>query len=111
MENLIVELSKNPNYESLGAFIVKLNAVLIEIVKREWPHNYPNFITRVIDVSKKSPPVCTNSMKLLSLLCQDAAENVGDLTHEAQQNLKQNLTKLSNALFSFFAFFSFLAFF
>ena len=69
------------------------------MVKREWPHNWPNFISQICSMGKQSPAVCINHMKLLGLLSQDASENVGDLTHDKQVKLKENLNKFCCVVF------------
>ena len=74
-------------------YLTKLNTTLLEMIKREWPQNWPNWISEVVQVSKQSESVCANNMKLLRLLSEEAFENVGDLTHNSQLNLQKNLHK------------------
>ncbi|ETO03950.1 importin beta-related nuclear transport factor, partial [Reticulomyxa filosa] len=102
LEELILRVASDKSMEMKGPFVTKLNEVLIAIAKREWPHNWPNFISQVCDVSRKSEGVCMNSIRLLRLLSEEASENLGDLTHTAQQDLKNNLHKLIIQYFFFF---------
>lgn len=92
VESLVIKLSQDPNVSSIGPFLTKLNQVLIEIIKREWPHNWPGFIQQVVEVSKRSEIICCNNMKLLRLLSEEAFKKDSiDMTYAAQSNLQKNL--------------------
>eukprot|EP00485_Elphidium_margaritaceum_P011615 CAMPEP_0202687500 /NCGR_PEP_ID=MMETSP1385-20130828/3167_1 /ASSEMBLY_ACC=CAM_ASM_000861 /TAXON_ID=933848 /ORGANISM="Elphidium margaritaceum" /LENGTH=1175 /DNA_ID=CAMNT_0049342305 /DNA_START=97 /DNA_END=3624 /DNA_ORIENTATION=+ len=100
VESLVVKLSQDPNLKDIGPFLTKLNTVLIEIIKREWPHNWPGFITQVVEVSKRSEIVCANNMNLLRLLSEEAFENRSlHLSHQQVDNFKENLTKELSKVF------------
>ena len=49
-------------------FVNKLNEVLVQIVKQEWPHNWRNFIPEIVNSSKQNEVICRNNMKILKLL-------------------------------------------
>eukprot|EP00484_Ammonia_sp_Unknown_P006817 CAMPEP_0197071980 /NCGR_PEP_ID=MMETSP1384-20130603/209866_1 /TAXON_ID=29189 /ORGANISM="Ammonia sp." /LENGTH=1045 /DNA_ID=CAMNT_0042510793 /DNA_START=117 /DNA_END=3251 /DNA_ORIENTATION=- len=100
VESLVVKLSQDGNLKDIGPFLTKLNTVLIEIIKREWPHNWPGFITQVVEVSKRSEVVCANNMNLLRLLSEEAFENKSlHLSHRQVDNFKENLTKELSKVF------------
>eukprot|EP01084_Bolivina_argentea_P223787 378575_1 len=102
VESLVVKLSQDTsnNLKDIKPFLTKLNTVLIEIIKREWPHNWPGFITQVVEVSKRSEIVCANNMDLLRLLSEEAFENQSlHLSHDQVNNLKDNLTKELSKVF------------
>jgi len=100
VESLVVKLSQDPNVKQLGPFLTKLNTVLIEIIKREWPHNWPGFITQVVEVSKRSEVVCANNMNLLRLLSEEAFENPSlHLSHAQIDSFQGNLTKELSKVF------------
>merc|ERR1719361_1918232 len=100
VESLVVKLSQDPNLKNKGPFLTKLNTVLIEIIKREWPHNWPGFITQVVEVSKRSEVVCANNMNLMRLLSEEAFENPSlHLSHQQIANFKGNLTKELSKVF------------
>jgi hypothetical protein len=64
--NLIIKLSSDP--KSLAAnktFLTKLNMVLVQIVKQEWPEHWPNFIPELVNSSKTSQSLCANNMNIL----------------------------------------------
>jgi exportin-1 len=50
--------------------ISKLNLTLVEILKHEWPHNWPTFISDLVGSSKTSEVLCENNMQILKLLCR-----------------------------------------
>ena len=96
VESLVVKLAQDGNLGEMGPFLTKLNTVLIEIIKREWPHNWPGFVSQVVEVSKKSEIVCANNMNLLRLLSEEAFENESlHLSHQQVDSFKENLTKFS----------------
>jgi len=100
VESLVVKLAQDPNLKAIGPFLTKLNTVLIEIIKREWPHNWPGFITQVVEVSKRSEIVCANNMNLLRLLSEEAFENESlHLSHQQVDSFKENLTKELSKVF------------
>jgi exportin-1 len=51
-------------------FVAKLNLTLVEILKQEWPHNWPSFITDLVGSSKTSEVLCENNMQILKLLSE-----------------------------------------
>ena len=52
-------------------FISKLNLTLVEILKQEWPHNWPTFISDLVGSSKTSEILCENNMQILKLLSEE----------------------------------------
>lgn len=40
----------------------------LQIVKQEWPRNWPTFISDIVGASKTSESLCTNNMAVLKLL-------------------------------------------
>ncbi|KAF8819371.1 putative exportin 1, partial [Cardiosporidium cionae] len=65
-------------------FINKVNENLIQIVKQEWPHNWPNFITELCKSSRTNQAICENNMRLLNLL----SEEVFDFGRESMASKK-----------------------
>jgi exportin-1 len=51
--------------------IAKLNLILVEILKHEWPHNWPTFISDLVGSSKTSEVLCENNMQILKLLSEE----------------------------------------
>lgn len=46
----------------------KLNEVLVQIVKNEWPQQWRNFLPEIVAASKTSESICENNMHILQLL-------------------------------------------
>ena len=44
-------------------FISKLNLTLVEILKQEWPHNWPSFISDLVGSSKSSEILCETTCR------------------------------------------------
>lgn len=57
--------------------INKLNEVLVQIVKQEWPQNWKNFIPEIVSSSKLSELLCRNNMKILKLLSEEVFDFSG----------------------------------
>jgi exportin-1 len=55
-------------------FLDRLNLVLVQIVKKEWPHNWPTFISDIVGSSKSSETLCENNLKILRLLSEEIFE-------------------------------------
>ena len=52
-------------------FISKLNLTLVQILKQEWPHNWPSFVPDLVGSSKTSEVLCENNMQILKLLSEE----------------------------------------
>ncbi|KAI9485410.1 MAG: nuclear export factor CRM1 [Benjaminiella poitrasii] len=70
-------------------YINKLNMVLVQILKQEWPHNWPSFIPEIIASSKTSLPLCENNMAILKLL----SEEIFDFSDEQMTQIKASTLK------------------
>lgn len=74
--NLIIKLSSDPNLlRANKAFLTKLNMVLVQIVKQEWPEHWPNFIPELVNSSKTSQSLCANNMNILLLMSEEGTWN------------------------------------
>ena len=49
-------------------YLNKLNMILVQILKQDWPKKWPNFISDICGSSKKSEALCLNNMIILKLL-------------------------------------------
>ncbi|CAO3631388.1 unnamed protein product [Cunninghamella echinulata] len=81
---LIVNISSN-NIKSSEEelFINKLNIVLVQILKKDWPQNWTNFIPEIIASSQTNVSLCENNIKILKLLSEeifDYSENQMTIT-------------------------------
>lgn len=73
-------------------FIGKLNLTLINILKQEWPHNWPTFISDLVGSSKTSESLCENNMQILKLLSEEVFDFSKDqMTTEKVTTMKTSL--------------------
>lgn len=90
---------KNKPNESF--MLRKADLVLIEILKREWPDNWPSFLDELISSSQSSPQVCYNNLKILSLLAEEVFKPLKKNQTKAKAlqliyNLNANAEKICN---------------
>lgn len=65
----IIDLSSNEStLRSEKIFINKLDLVLVQILKKDWPQYWPSFIQEIVDSSLINTSLCENNMKILKLL-------------------------------------------
>ncbi|KAI0262870.1 CRM1 C terminal-domain-containing protein [Gloeopeniophorella convolvens] len=55
-------------------YMNKLNLALIQILKQEWPQDWPNFIPELIESSRTNISLCENNMVILKLLSEEIFE-------------------------------------
>ena len=70
-------------------FVSKLNLILVQVLKQEWPQNWPNFIPEIVGSSRSSEVLCENNMHVLRLL----SEEVFDFSKEEMTSDKVKLLK------------------
>ncbi|KAH9815389.1 CRM1 C terminal-domain-containing protein [Melampsora americana] len=70
-------------------FINKMNLILVQILKQEWPHNWPGFIPEIIASSRTSLSLCENNMVILKLL----SEEIFDFSAEQMTQAKTKAMK------------------
>mmetsp|Transcript_51449 Transcript_51449/g.57458 ORF Transcript_51449/g.57458 Transcript_51449/m.57458 type:complete len:1095 (-) Transcript_51449:368-3652(-) len=73
-------------------FIGKLNLTLVEILKQEWPQNWPSFICDLVGSSKTSEILCENNMQILRLLSEEVFDFSRDqMVTEKVKRMKESL--------------------
>ncbi|KAF8136394.1 CRM1 C terminal-domain-containing protein [Boletus edulis] len=73
-------------------FVNKLNLALVQILKQEWPHNWPTFITELVESSKTNLSLCENNMVILRLLSEEVFDySAEQLTQTKIKNLKNQM--------------------
>lgn len=87
--------NNNPHQKSL---INKCDLTLVQIIKKEWPDNWPNFIPELVASSRSSFNVCENNMIILKLLSEEIFDN-DQLTQAKAQTLKKNLSNEFQEIF------------
>lgn len=95
MRNFIIEIcitwcNDDFTFRSQRPLINKVNLTLVQILKQEWPSNWPNFITEIVSSSRTGLNVCENNMNILRLL----SEEIFDFSSEQMTGVKaENLKK------------------
>jgi exportin-1 len=77
--------------QSNAVFLGRLNLVLVTILKQDWPHHWPSFISDLVESSKASHQLCENNMQILRLL----SEEVFDFSRETLTAAKMAFLKTS----------------
>lgn len=73
-------------------FVRKLNLILVNILKQEWPHNWPNFIPEILSSSTSGEVLCENNMHILNLLSEEVFDfSKEEMTTEKVKTMKQQL--------------------
>ncbi|KAL9065314.1 MAG: hypothetical protein Q9157_007516 [Trypethelium eluteriae] len=89
---IIQNSSTEESLKSQHTLVSKLNLVLVNILKQEWPHNWPNFINEIISSCHSSLPICENNMAILRLLSEEVFDFSADqMTSTKQKELKQSM--------------------
>lgn len=97
VRNFIVEViisttSDEANLRREKSYINKLNMILVQILKQEWPHNWPNFIPEIISASKNNLALCENNMIILKLLSEEIFDFSSEsMTTTKTKNLKNTM--------------------
>ena len=72
--------SSSPSPSS-QVYLNKLNLILVEILKQDWPHKWPSFIPDIVGASRTSESLCENSMHILRMLSEEVFDfSRGELT-------------------------------
>ncbi|KAL0590230.1 hypothetical protein ABG067_001475 [Albugo candida] len=73
-------------------FIQKMDLLLVQILKHEWPQNWPTFVSDIVSSSKTSEVLCENNMTILKLLSEEIFDFSKDqLTEQKTKLLKESL--------------------
>lgn len=76
-----------------ASLVNKLNLTLVQVLKHEWPHNWPSFISDIVGSSRTSEVLCENNIAILRLL----SEEVFDFAKEGMTAAKAEALRVSLA--------------
>ncbi|KAI8422300.1 hypothetical protein MSG28_006177 [Choristoneura fumiferana] len=98
---LIIKNSSDPiTMENNKVFLKKLNLILIQVLKREWPHNWETFISDIVGASKTNESLCQNNMVILKLLSEEVfVFSTGQLTQTKTKHLKDTMCSEFSQIF------------
>ncbi|KAI8913065.1 CRM1 C terminal-domain-containing protein [Powellomyces hirtus] len=89
---VIKNSSDDETLEKNRLLLGKLNIVLVQILKQEWPHNWPTFIPEIVTSSKTNLSLCENNMNILKLLSEEIFDfSAEQMTSTKASNLKNKM--------------------
>ncbi|RAL42035.1 hypothetical protein DM860_017761 [Cuscuta australis] len=93
ISELIVKLSSDEaSLRRERLYVNKLNVILVQILKHEWPTRWQSFIPDLVAAAKTSETICENCMAILKLLSEEVFDfSRGELTQLKIKELKQSL--------------------
>lgn len=72
--------------------INKANLTLVQILKQEWPQNWPTFIPEIVAASRGGFNICENNMTILKLLSEEVFDfSAEQMTQAKAKALKQQM--------------------
>lgn len=93
ISNLVISLSGDEQmFRRERAYVTKINNVLVQIVKHDWPHRWPSFIPDLVGAAKMSESLCENCLSILKLLSEEVFDfSRGEMTQDKIKSLKTSL--------------------
>ncbi|CAG8749182.1 22685_t:CDS:10 [Gigaspora margarita] len=91
--NIIVSTSDNEqSLRKEKTYLNKLNLILVQILKQEWPHNWPQFIPEIVSTGRSNLNICENNMAILKLLSEEIFDySAEQMTQLKTKNLKTQM--------------------
>ncbi|KAL3630785.1 Exportin-1 [Castilleja foliolosa] len=93
ISEVIVKLSSDEvSFRKERLYVNKLNIILVQILKHEWPARWRSFIPDLVAAAKTSETICENCMAILKLLSEEVFDfSRGEMTQQKIKELKQSL--------------------
>lgn len=88
--SMVISLcNDDDSFKSQRTLITKCDLTLVQIIKQDWPENWPNFVPELIQSSKAGFNVCENNMIILKLMSEEVFDYSTDqLTQARASRLK-----------------------
>lgn len=104
--SLIIKTSSDPETMELNkVYLNKLNMILVQILKREWPKNWETFIGDIVGASKTNESLCKNNMVILKLLSEEVFDFCsGQITQTKAKHLKDTMCSEFSQIFQLCSF-------
>ncbi|XP_059624951.1 protein EXPORTIN 1A-like [Cornus florida] len=93
ISEVIVKLSSDEiSFRRERLYVNKLNIILVQILKHEWPAKWRSFIPDLVAAAKTNETICENCMVILKLLSEEVFDfSRGEMTQQKIKELKQSL--------------------
>ncbi|KAL8534748.1 hypothetical protein ACS0TY_010689 [Phlomoides rotata] len=93
ISEVIVKLSSDEvSFRRERLYVSKLNIILVQILKHEWPARWRSFVPDLVAAAKTSETICENCMAILKLLSEEIFDfSRGEMTQQKIKELKQSL--------------------
>ncbi|XP_067621814.1 exportin-1 [Eurosta solidaginis] len=103
---LIIKTSSDPEtMEANKVYLNKLNLILVQILKREWPRNWETFIGDIVGASKTNESLCKNNMIILKNLSEEVFDfSAGQITQTKAKHLKDTMCSEFSQIFQLCSF-------
>ncbi|XP_039253887.1 exportin-1-like [Styela clava] len=90
---LIIKTSSDPGLaDKEKTYLGKLNVILVQILKQDWPKNWPTFISDIVGASRTNESLCQNNMVILKLLSEEVFDfSQGQMTQAKAKHLKDSM--------------------
>jgi len=83
-------------------YLGKLNLILVQILKQEWPHNWDGFVPQIVESGKGNEILCENNMHILKLLSEEIFDfSAEQMTSQKISQLKDSLTSQFSLIYQF----------
>jgi exportin-1 len=81
-------------------YLSKLNTILVQILKREWPKNWESFIPDIVGASRTNESLCQNNMVILKVLSEEVFDfSAGQMTQTKAKHLKDSMCAEFSGIF------------
>ncbi|KAJ2062335.1 Karyopherin transporter, partial [Coemansia sp. S155-1] len=106
IKNFIVEVilhtaSTEESLRQNKVYLNKLNLILVQILKQEWPQNWPTFIPEIVQTSRTNLSLCENNMAILKLLSEEVFDfSAEQMTQAKTKNLKSQMCGEFSSIYS-----------
>lgn len=93
ISDVIVQISSDEgSFRRERLYVNKLNIILVQILKHEWPARWKSFIPDLVSAARTSETICENCMAILKLLSEEVFDfSRGEMTQQKIKELKQSL--------------------
>jgi len=100
--SLIIKTSSDAEtMEREKVYLNKLNMILVQILKCEWPKKWPTFIGDIVGASKTNESLCQNNMIILKLLSEEVFDfSTGQMTQAKAKYLKDTMCSEFSQIFT-----------